>query len=81
MRLTYRTARVLASIARIPGASSKQIATAAGIADEGQMSRLLARLERYGLVENQGGEATSGEAKAWALTDRGQGVVQAVEDA
>lgn len=80
IRLTYRTARVLSSIAATPGASSKQIATASGIADEGQTSRLLARLQNAGLIHNTGGQATRGEAKAWTLTTRGTGILQAVED-
>lgn len=78
IRLTYRTARVLCSIAVIPGASSKQVASAAGVSDEGQMSRLLARLERVGLVQNTGAGPAKGLANAWSLTERGQGVLQAV---
>lgn len=74
IRLTYRTAQVLASIATDPGASSKQIAAASGVTDEGQMSRLLARLERAGLIQNDGVEPLKGGAKAWSLTSRGEGV-------
>jgi AcrR family transcriptional regulator/DNA-binding MarR family transcriptional regulator len=81
MRLTHRTALVLASVAQAPGASNKQIAKAAGIADEGQTSRLLVRLERYGLVENQGAQPATGEAKAWTLTPRGHGILRAVGQA
>ena len=78
MRLTYRTACVLSSIAHDPGASSKQIADTAGISDQGQISRLLGRLERLGLIHNDGAPPGRGEAKAWTLTERGQGVVGAV---
>jgi AcrR family transcriptional regulator len=78
MRLTYRTAQVLSSIASTPGASSKHVAATAGISDEGQTSRLLGRLERLGLVQNNGGASGRGEAKAWTLTQRGHGVIQAV---
>jgi DNA-binding MarR family transcriptional regulator len=80
MRLTYRTAQVLSSIAAVPGASSKQIAGAAGISDEGQTSRLMGRLERLGLVRNTGGLSGRGEAKAWTLTERGRGIVGAIVD-
>lgn len=80
MRLTYRTARVLGSIGESPGSSSKQVANAAGISDQGQISRLLARLERIGLVENTGGEPIRGEPKAWTLTSRGEHILQTVQD-
>jgi hypothetical protein len=78
MRLTYRTALVLSSIATTPRASSKQIAKAAGITDEGQTSKLLARLRRYGLIEDTGTGPTNGQPRAWALTQRGEGILQAV---
>jgi AcrR family transcriptional regulator/DNA-binding MarR family transcriptional regulator len=74
IRLTYRTAQVLSSIATTPGASSKQIATASGVADEGQMSRLLTRLERVELIRNAGMGPTKGEANAWSLTEKGHNV-------
>jgi AcrR family transcriptional regulator len=78
IRLTYRTARVLTSIANTPGSSSKQVATNAGIADEGQTSRLLTRLQNAGLIQNTGGQPTNGEPKAWNLTQRGRLIQQAV---
>jgi DNA-binding MarR family transcriptional regulator len=78
MRLTYRTALVLRSIAELPGSSNRRIAEAAGVSDPGQISRLLARLERNGLALNSGGESRRGEAKAWSLTKRGEGVLQVV---
>ena len=52
MRLTYRTLRVISGVATQPGASNRQVADAAGIHDQGQISKLLGRLERLGLVEN-----------------------------
>lgn len=76
IRLTHRTAQVLGSIAAAPGASSKQVAAASGVADEGQMSRLLARLERCDLVRNVGGDPARGEARAWRLTVAGEDVVE-----
>ena len=54
MRITYRTVRVLMTIAASPGASNRGIASEAGIADQGQVSKLLARLEHLGLIENTG---------------------------
>jgi AcrR family transcriptional regulator len=74
IRLTYRTARVLAAIAATPGASGKQVARASEITDDGQMSRLLNRLERVGLIENTGAGAIRGEANAWTLTAKGHDV-------
>jgi AcrR family transcriptional regulator len=72
MRLTYRTARVLGCIAGEPGASNRVIAEHAGVADAGQISKLLRRLERLGLVANTGGGHLSGEPNAWQLTEHGR---------
>jgi AcrR family transcriptional regulator len=72
IRFTYRTARVLATIADDPGASNRTIAERSGIGDEGQMSRLLRRLQTAGLIENLGEGHTRGEANAWWLTRRGK---------
>jgi AcrR family transcriptional regulator len=74
IRLTYRTARVLATIAEDCGASNRMIAGSAGIGDEGQMSRLLRRLKSAGLIENLGGGHTRGEPNAWWLTKRGEAI-------
>ncbi len=77
MRLTYRTARVLESVAAHAGASNREIADLAGIADQGQVSKLLRRLQRLGLLANGGeGAHAKGEANAWALTDRGEQVTR-----
>jgi AcrR family transcriptional regulator len=78
IRFTYRTARVLDTIASQPGASNRHIADTSGVADEGQMSRLLRRLESCELIENQGEGHTKGEPNAWALTQRGQAVQTAI---
>jgi AcrR family transcriptional regulator len=74
IRFTYRTARVLAMIAADPGASNRWIADSSGIGDEGQMSRLLRRLEGAGLIENLGEGHIRGEPNAWWLTERGEAV-------
>jgi len=71
MRLTFRTVRVLMVIAERPGASNREIAQASGIADQGQISKLLNRLARLELVQNLGGGRARGAANAWQLTPRG----------
>jgi DNA-binding MarR family transcriptional regulator len=79
MRLTYRTLRVLAAIAQQPGASNKEVGAHAGITDQGQMSRLLARLQTLGLIENTGQGQAKGEPNAWTFTTKGQDVQTAIE--
>jgi AcrR family transcriptional regulator len=70
MRLTYRTMRVLAAIAANPGGSNRVIARGAGVGDQGQISKLLMRLRKLGLVENRGAPG-KGEANAWFLSAQG----------
>jgi AcrR family transcriptional regulator len=77
MRLTYRTVRVLMVIAEHPGASNREIAEGSGIVDQGQISKLLNRLARLKLVENQGEGQEKGAANAWHLTARGAQVERA----
>ena len=76
MRMTYRTARVLQVIAQAPGASNRLIAEQAGISDQGQISKLLARLERLGLLSNSGAGHAKGEPNVWQLTARGERVAR-----
>jgi AcrR family transcriptional regulator/DNA-binding MarR family transcriptional regulator len=71
MRLTYRTMCVLAAVLHTPGANNREIAEAAGIKDQGQISKLLARLEGLGLLLNGGPGQVEGGANAWTLTARG----------
>jgi AcrR family transcriptional regulator len=78
MRLTYRTARVLETIAERAGISNRQAGELAGISDQGQISKLLARLQRLGLIENTGEGHVKGEANAWALTSTGVQVAQSI---
>ncbi len=78
MRLTYRTLRVLATIAEAPGASNREVARAAGVIDQGQISKLLTRLEGLGLIRNTGVGHIKGEPNAWQLTGRGREIEQAV---
>lgn len=77
MRLTYRTVRVLTVISAHPGASNREIAESSGIADQGQISKLLNRLSRLELVENLGEGQERGAANAWYLTARGAAVERA----
>lgn len=77
MRLTYRTVRVLVVIAEHPGASNREIAERSGVADQGQISKLLARLARLELVENTGDGQEKGGSNAWHLTPRGARVERA----
>lgn len=78
MRLTYRTVRVLVAVAAEPGASNRRIADAAGVSDQGQISKLLARLEHLGLIGNEGEGPAKGEPNAWSLTAKGADVEQAI---
>jgi AcrR family transcriptional regulator len=80
MRLTYRTVRVLLAIELLGGSgsrpSNRQVATAAGVSDQGQISKLLARLQTLGLIGNVGGDHAKGEPNAWMLTSRGRDVAR-----
>lgn len=71
MRLTYRTMRVLDAIAEHPGGSNREIANHAELNDQGQTSKLLARLERVGMILNNSPGQANGEANAWTLTQAG----------
>lgn len=75
MRLTYRTIRVLHVIGERPGISNRSVGREAGVSDQGQMSKLLTRLERLGLIVNRGVQA-KGEANAWRLTPAGRKLTQ-----
>jgi AcrR family transcriptional regulator len=78
MRITYRTVRVLMVIAAHPAASNRAVAEYAGIQDQGQVSKLLTRLQHLGLIDNQGEGPAKGAANAWRLTAKGLQVEQAI---
>jgi AcrR family transcriptional regulator len=78
MRVTYRTARVLEYIAEQPGVSNRMVGEHAGIPDQGQISKLLSRLERLGLAANRGEGHVKGEPNAWTLTPKGERVAQSI---
>ncbi|MGH2878904.1 MAG: hypothetical protein ACRDK4_04760 [Solirubrobacteraceae bacterium] len=72
-RLTYRTVQVLRAIAELPAGSNREVAERAGIVDQGQISKILTRLEYQGLVVNRGGSGPArGAPNSWWLTDRGE---------
>lgn len=77
MRLTYRTVRVLMALAEFPGASNRELAERSDIADQGQISKLLTRLARLGLVTNVGEGQEKGMSNSWHLTDRGAQIERA----
>ncbi len=82
VRLTYRTARVLEGVAELGGRgsdpSNRMVGEYAGVADPGQISKLLARLERAGLLANTGLGHARGEPNAWRLTPRGEQVARSI---
>jgi AcrR family transcriptional regulator/DNA-binding MarR family transcriptional regulator len=82
MRLTYRTMRVLLAIGALgaqgPPPSNRQVADASGIHDQGQVSKLLRRLEELGLIRNAEDARIKGEPNAWTLTERGAAVQEAI---
>jgi AcrR family transcriptional regulator len=78
IRLTYRTVCVLLSVAAAPGASNRDVGIASGVSDQGQISRLLSRMERLGLMLNLGGEPGRGGSNAWSLTERGAEIARAM---
>jgi AcrR family transcriptional regulator/DNA-binding MarR family transcriptional regulator len=80
MRLTYRTVRVLMAIGSHPGVSNRRVGEAAGIADQGQTSKLLARLRHAGLIENAGFGQAKGESNSWRLTERGGEIEGAIRE-
>jgi DNA-binding IclR family transcriptional regulator len=77
-RLTYRTMRVIQAVAEQPGASNYEISRRAGVSDQGQISKLLGRLARLGLLANTGDGQAKGLANAWRLTSRGRQVNAAI---
>jgi AcrR family transcriptional regulator len=77
LRVTYRTLRALNAICEQPGANNRTVAEEAGIKDQGQVSKLLARLEWLDLIENRGLRRKRYGANAWHITARGSELVRA----
>lgn len=81
MRLTYRTVRVLGALAANPGSSNRKVGDASGISDQGQVSKLLGRLQQLGLIENaSSGGSVRGEPNAWTLTRKGWDIQRALAE-
>lgn len=79
IRLTYRTIRALSAICAHPGASNLEVSMECGIKDQGQISKLLSRLDGLELIENRGGLSRAlGVPNAWYITARGADLVGAV---
>jgi AcrR family transcriptional regulator len=78
MRLTYRTMKVLGAIGEHPGCSNRGVAVLAEIGDQGQTSKLLARLERIGMIANDTLDRTRGLPNAWTLTAVGRQVIDTI---
>jgi AcrR family transcriptional regulator/DNA-binding MarR family transcriptional regulator len=79
VRLTYRTAQVLIAIADYPGASNREVADHAGIVDQGQISKLLGRLQGAKLIAKIGdGRTTRGAPNSWRLTERGESLLRRI---
>jgi TetR/AcrR family transcriptional regulator len=66
----YRARDCLVYVAEHPGASNRAIADGIGITHHGQMSTLLGRLEREGLLAKHA--AGAGRQNAWWLTSEGK---------
>jgi AcrR family transcriptional regulator/DNA-binding MarR family transcriptional regulator len=78
-RMTTLTHEVLVAVAELGGVahnpSNRELAQAAGVKDEGQISKLLRRLEDHGLLQNT--RRSAGLGNAWQLTPRGEEVLSA----
>jgi AcrR family transcriptional regulator len=75
-RMTVRSQRVLEAVAEYPGSNNRMVSELVGISDQGQISRLMIRLQGHGLLENIGGQG-QGAPKAWRLTLNGEQITQA----
>ena len=75
-RLNDRAVSVLRLIGAEPGHSNSEIALRVGIEDDSQSSLLLARLARFGLIENT---KTGGLENVWQLTASGREIERAIE--
>jgi DNA-binding MarR family transcriptional regulator len=79
--MTDRTARVLTVISYSPGLSNRTVAERAGNIDEGQISKLLARLSGVGLIANDGPHPERGGRNAWRITQAGCDLLAAINKA
>lgn len=77
-RVSSRASLVVSIIGAEPELNSKELASRAGVMNDGHASRLLARLERLGLIENARGPDRRLGAKAWRLTTAGEKLAAAI---
>jgi AcrR family transcriptional regulator/DNA-binding MarR family transcriptional regulator len=75
-RLTARAQAALEAVAEHPGLNNREVSEVIGLADQGQVSRIIRRLQEQGLVENTQAQAKR-LARAWRLTADGEAVVDA----
>jgi AcrR family transcriptional regulator/Mn-dependent DtxR family transcriptional regulator len=73
-RLTARTQMALVAVAGRPGLNNREVSEVIGLADQGQVSRMMKRLQEQGLVENTQARARR-LARAWRLTADGETVI------
>jgi DNA-binding MarR family transcriptional regulator len=78
-RLNSRAVSALNVIGAEAGLTNKEVSSRTGVNDDAQSSRLLARLERLGLIENPRNRDSRAYRKAWKLTAAGQKVHDAIE--
>jgi hypothetical protein len=82
MRITYRTVLVLSAVAELGeqgvGPSNRLVGERAGISDQGQVSKLLGRLQRIGLISNNGLGPGLGAPNEWSLTAKGQELAKGI---
>ena len=69
---------MLSVISESPGLSNRAIGDLSGIKDQGQISKLLARLSELGLIANVGAGQAHGAANAWRLEPGGAQLIQTV---
>lgn|GEM_PF-5655400 len=60
--------------------SNREVGAVAGMRDQGQISRLLNRLCKLGLIENCPTGRVRGEPNAWMLTTKGQAIERVVRE-
>jgi DNA-binding MarR family transcriptional regulator/AcrR family transcriptional regulator len=74
----HRTVLVLRVLAAEPGLNNREVALRAGVRGQAQISKILSRLARLGLIENTRDPRIPGPANAWQLTASGQELERAI---
>jgi DNA-binding MarR family transcriptional regulator len=78
VRLNPRAIAVLKALASEPGLSNSDVAERVGIKAKSNISNVLARLARLGLVENAAGPPALFTSNVWQLTARGKEIAAAI---